>query len=214
MAISPESSQIPENTKRRVIVQNIAMFDPVRNVESDVDHPEHCPVGDRELTAIDSTPIVRCLVERRLVDAPDIDILRPSESPRAWPARDPVESAAQYLFRVPTRIVGAENFRREADHDVPVTDDSCPVETAELECISSSPLATMLLQARRDGRYDRCALAPRYAGEDWPERLPGESADGYLVRAARQMLGAVYVRAEAMRTPESHLPIPSGETIN
>ena len=129
------------------------MSDLLHSLDSDTIPPDECPVGDRELTATDQTPIVRCLIQRRLVDAPDITILRSSESPRAWPARDPVESAAQYLGRVPTNIAGASNHRRELDDVVPVAHDLCPVETAELERISSSPLADMLLQARRDIHY-------------------------------------------------------------
>ena len=47
-----------------------------------------------------------------------------------------------------------------------------------------------------------------------PERLPGEPPNAYLVRAARQMLGAIYASAEAVRASESQESFPSGETIN
>ena len=121
---------------------------------------------------------------------------------------------AVYLGRVPAPDERTSGTWRSTNDDVPVDLDPCPVSTEELKGVAGSPLADALLQARHDDRPDRSALVPRYCGEDWPARSPGEPAGEYLGRAAQLMLGAIYVRAEANRIPEGDEAIPTSAPIN
>ena len=220
----------PRGTKKECAAESAQsisshiVFDPLRNVESYANSPDHCPVSDRGLTATDQPPIVRCLIQRRLVGAPDIDVPTPSESPRAWPPRDAVESIPQYLAWVPTVIVGTLNYRREVEHDLPVAKDLFPVETAEVECISKGPLADTLLLARYDVRYDRVAPAPQdLRAHPRALRLPcghdtlHRQSDGALERGAsvpavpigsgcggRGMSAAPAAGTSSGRGPEAH----------
>ena len=191
------------------------MFENHDSIETDVHRPEHCPVTDRELAEASPTPLIRRWAERRLVGAPDVTVLPSDLTPREWPQREPGEPVAVYLSRVPApdeRTSG--NWRSTQEEGGPVDLDLCPVSIEELEGVAGSPLADALLQARHDRRPDRSALVPRYCGEDWPVRSPGESAGEYLGRAAQLMLGAIYVRAEAGRIPEGDGAALPGEPIN
>ena len=190
------------------------MFENHDSIETDVHRPEQCPVTDRELAEAPPTPLVRRWAERRLVGASDAGVLPSGLTPHEWPRREPGEPVALYLGRVPAPDERTSNTWRLTNDDVPVDLDPCPVSTEELERVAGSPLADALLQARHDGRPDRSALIPRYCGEDWPARSPGEPAGEYLSRAARLMLAAIYVQAGVNRTLESDEPIPSDRQFN
>ena len=77
------------------------MFENHDSIETDVHRPEQCPVTDRELAEASPTPLIRRWAERRLVGAPDIEVLPIDLVPRAWPQREPGEPVAVYLDRVP-----------------------------------------------------------------------------------------------------------------
>ena len=190
------------------------MFENRDSIETDVHRPEQCPVTDRELAEASPTPLIRRWAERRLVGASDAGVLPSGLTPREWPRREPGEPVALYLGRVPAPDERTLSTWRSMNDDVPVDLDPCPVSTGELSCVAGSPLADALLQARHEVRPDRSALTPRYCGEDWPVRSPGEPAGEYLGRAARLMLGAIYVRAEAGRIPEGDEAALPGEPIN
>ena len=190
------------------------MFENHDSIETDVHRPEQCPVTDRELAEASPTPLIRRWAERRLVGASDAGVLPSGLTPHEWPRREPGEPVALYLGRVPAPDERTLSTWRSTNDDVPVDLDPCPVSTGELSCVAGSPLADALLQAHHEVRPDRSALVPRYCGEDWPIRSPGEPAGEYLGRAAQLMLGAIYVRAEANRNLERDEPLPYGEQVN
>ena len=190
------------------------MFENRDFIETDVHRPEYCPVTDRELAEAFPTPLIRRWAERRLVGASDAGVLPSDLTPREWPQREPGEPVAVYLGRVPAPDERTSGTWRSTQEGVPVDLDPCPVSTGELSCVAGSPLADTLLQARHEVRPDRSALVPRYCGEDWPARSPGEPAGEYPGRAAQLMLGAISVRAEANRIPEGDEAIPTSAPIN
>ena len=169
------------------------MFESHDNTEPNDYHLQRCPVADRELAAAESHALIDHLVECRLLGVPDAQILPHDLNPRVWPRRGPVESAADYLARLQGfNDFSPRNWSRPDFDRVPISGDGCPVDTVELKRIPDSPFAAAVIEVRRAGNFDRSALAPRYCGEDWPDRRNGEPAGKYLQRAARQMLVATY----------------------